>query len=217
MVYCVDLLQQAVQSCRWIFLGVELPTSLDSDRSRMEFMKVNHFVGSLPIVFLIEMSEYWRSRRITLMQMVISTSFMAIENSRGKMEPYKLWRVLTGLRLTSFLCRAAASFFPPFLVVVHSAGRNVASWSTNHERSEWCRFRPLERRSKKLALRIFWTCKPHPSYVGHVCFSYSGGFALLKWWPGTTWHWQRQIRSRRSIDALADKNWKVEKGSEAGQ
>ena len=46
------------------------------------------------------------------MRMVISTSFMAIENLVGKMEPYKLWRALTGLQLASFHCEAAASFFP---------------------------------------------------------------------------------------------------------
>ena len=46
------------------------------------------------------------------MRMAISTSFMAIENLLGTMEPYKLWRALTGLRLTSFRCQAA-SFFPP--------------------------------------------------------------------------------------------------------
>ena len=61
---------------------------------------------------ILEMSEYWRSRRIALMRMVISTSFMAIENSLGKTGPYKLWRALTGLRRTSFHCQAA-SFFPP--------------------------------------------------------------------------------------------------------
>ena len=95
------------------FWGVELQTWLDSDRSRMEFMKVNHFRWVVYHRFpILEMSEYWRSRRIALMRMAISTSFMAIENLLGTMEPYKLWRTLTGLRLTSFHCQVA-SFFPP--------------------------------------------------------------------------------------------------------
>ena len=51
----------------------------------------------------------------------------------------------------NFLSLPSWFFFPTLkqfqFLVVHSAGRNVASWSTNHERSEWCRFRPLECRS----------------------------------------------------------------------
>ena len=70
-------------------------------------------LGRLPSFFWMRcQSEYWRSRRIALMRMVISTSFMVIENLFGEMEPYKLWRTLTGLRLTSFHCQVA-SFFPP--------------------------------------------------------------------------------------------------------
>ena len=95
----------------WVL--IELLTWLDSDRSRMEFMKAIYFHWVVCHRFpILEMSEYWRSRRIALMRMVISTSFMAIENSLGKTGPYKLWRALTGLRLTSFHCQAA-SFFPP--------------------------------------------------------------------------------------------------------
>ena len=145
MVYCVDFLQQAVQSCRWIFLGVEIANLIGFRSEWYGIHEGHHFRWVVCHRFpIFEMSEYWRSRRIALMRMAISTSFMAIENLFGEMEPYKLWRALTGLQLTSFHCQAAASFFPPFLVVVLSAGRNVASWSTNHERSEWCRFRPLE-------------------------------------------------------------------------